>query len=143
MKLTVFVDKDCDEEVIIYCKERHRLVEQIEKLMTDTEKVIVGYDRGEIIKLDIEEIYCFSITNNKLYAICESKEYLLKERLYKIEAALPSSFVKVNQSCVINIEKIQKFSVSAGGTLKVILKNGYSDFVSRRNLKAVKERIGI
>jgi len=39
-------------------------------------------------------------------------------------------------------ELIKKFDVSFGGALTVIFKNGYTDYVSRRQMKIVKERIG-
>ena len=54
-----------------------------------------------------------------------------------------SDFVKLNQSCIVNIKKIECFDASLGGALKVTLKNGYRDYVSRRQLKAVKERLGL
>jgi hypothetical protein len=67
----------------------------------------------------------------------------LKQRLYEIEKVLPETFVKINQSCLCNIRKISKFGASLGGSLTVILKNGYKDYVSRRQIKAVKERFGL
>ena len=54
-----------------------------------------------------------------------------------------SNFVKINQSCIVNVNKIERFDTSVSGTLKVSLKNGYTDYVSRRQLKPIKERIGI
>ena len=64
-------------------------------------------------------------------------------RLYSIEEKLSEDFIKINQSTVINIKKIQRFDVSVTGTLKVIMKNGYTDYVSRRRIKNVKERLGL
>ena len=44
---------------------------------------------------------------------------------------------------MINVSKIKLFDVNFGGALKVILKSGYSDYVSRRQVKNVKEWLGI
>ena len=41
------------------------------------------------------------------------------------------------------IKKIKKFDTSVSGMLTVTFKNGYRDYVSRRNLKSVKERLGV
>ena len=60
-----------------------------------------------------------------------------------MEKKLPENFVKINQSCIANIDKINRFDASFSGTLKLIFKNSYTDYVSRRQLKTVKERIGI
>jgi len=60
-----------------------------------------------------------------------------------LEEKLSSDFIKINQSCIVNIKKIEKFSASIYGTLNIKLKNGYSDYVSRRNMKKIKERFGL
>ena len=53
------------------------------------------------------------------------------------------NFIYINQSCLINISKIKCFDVNFSGALNVILKFGYSDYVSRRQVKNVKVRLGI
>jgi DNA-binding LytR/AlgR family response regulator len=73
----------------------------------------------------------------------ENETFQLKERLYMLEEMLDDSFLKINQSCIANIHKIKKFDASFSGALFVTLQNGYKDYVSRRRLKAVKERIGL
>ena len=55
---------------------------------------------------------------------------------------LGDDYLKINQSCIVNIKAIKQFDVSLGGSLMISLKNGYRDYVSRRQVKAVKERIG-
>ena len=44
---------------------------------------------------------------------------------------------------IANLKKVEKFSAAFSGALQVNFKNGYVDYVSRRNLKNVKERLGI
>ena len=83
------------------------------------------------------------VEDGKVYALTESEKYRLKQRLYLLEEMLDVSFVKINKSCIANIRKIKKFDASFSGTLTVVFKNGYRDYVSRRNLKSVKERLGV
>ena len=52
-------------------------------------------------------------------------------------------FIKINQSCLANKTKIKRFETTIGGALKVVFKNGYIDFISRRELKNVKNRMGL
>ena len=67
-----------------------------------------------------------------------------KKRLYKIEEMLEDDdFIKINQSCIVNIKMIESFDASIGGALMIKLKNGYRDYISRRQIKAVKERLGL
>ena len=49
----------------------------------------------------------------------------------------------INQGCLVNIDKIDHFDASISGNLIIYLKSGYKDYVSRRQIKNVKERIGI
>lgn len=143
MKCTVILDKTREEEIIIYAHQRTPLIDEIERVSKNDKTQLVGYSEDEIIKLDANDIYCFTVEGGKLYAICENQKYLIRARLYNIEEMLDSSFIKINQSSIANISKIKKFDASISGTLKVIFKNGYSDYVSRRNIKNVKERIGL
>lgn len=143
MKCTVILDKTREEEIVIYAKEENDIISRIKQIAEDETFEICGFLREEIIKLDLNKIYCFTVDGGKLYAVCEKERYLIKMRLYNIEEKLGNQFVKINQSNIANIHKIQKFDASIGGTLKVIFKNGYTDYVSRRNIKNVKERFGL
>ena len=143
MKCTVILDTNREEEILIYAHQKTELIEQIKALANDKAETLNGYLRGEIVKLDLRDVFCFTVEDGKLYAITESKKYLLKARLYNIEDICDKSFIKINQSSIANINKIEKFDASVYGTLKVIFKNGYVDFVSRRNIKNVKERLGL
>ena len=112
--------------------------------MAESDQVgFIGYKDKEIISLDSSDIYCVSIIDNKVYAICEKEKLILKERLYILEEKLPGNFLKINQSCIANLNKVERFDASISGTLKLRFKNGYTDYVSRRQLKFIKERLGI
>lgn len=143
MKFKIFIDKNHEEEVIIYAHEKSDLIKEIEELVCENNFDIIGFSDKEGVKLNLNEIYCFIVESNKIYALCEQKKFLVKTRLYKLEENLTENFVKINQSCIANIRKIKKFDASISGTLTVTFKNNYIDYVSRRNVKKVKERLGI
>ncbi len=143
MKCEIIIDPVCEEKVLIYAKEKSALIEEIKKLAEQNQTELLGYKNSEISKLDLTDINCISVINNKVYAVCDKERYLLKERLYSLEEKLPENFVKINQSCLANIRKMERFDTSISGTLKIRFKNGYTDYVSRRQLKTIKERIGI
>lgn len=143
MKFTLILDKDRDEEIIIYAHEKNELVSKIEKLTEESPPDLTGYRDKVGVILNPNEIYCFIAQGNKVYAVTEKEKLQMKIRLYKIEEYELDSFVKINQSCIANLNKIARFDTSVSGTLKVVFKNGYTDYVSRRNLKNVKERLGI
>ena len=80
---------------------------------------------------------------NKVYALLDNKKYQVKSRLYQIEEKLTDKYIKINQSCIVNIDHIVKFKTMYNGFLQIVLKNNHVEYVSRSNLKLVKERFGI
>jgi len=143
MKFNLFIDKKRDEEVLVYAHESSKLTEYIRELCETDGIELIGTKDKESEKLDINDINCFISEENKVYALTSRDRFQIKYRLYQLEEQLPESFVKINQSCIANIKMILRFDASIAGALKVRFKNGYSDYVSRRNLKSVKERLGL
>ena len=143
MKFTVILNSEREEEVIVYAKEKNSLVKSIEELVNGADNYFTVQNERGIKRITEKEAYCFYIEDKKVYVLTEKEKLLLKMRLYSIEEKLSEDFIKINQSTVINIKKIQRFDVSVTGTLKVIMKNGYTDYVSRRRIKNVKERLGL
>lgn len=142
MKLKIFVDKTKEEEIIIYVHEKNGLVEEIERLVSENKFELIGYKDNEAQKISLLEVNCFICENNKVFALTDEK-LVVRLRLYQIEDLLDDNFVRINQSCIANIRKIEKTQADFSGALTVVFKNGYRDYISRRNLKKVKERLGV
>ena len=143
MKCEIIFDSNAEEKVVIYARENSALIEDIKQLAEKGNLGLVGYNEKEMVTLNPFEIYCVTVMDNKIFAICEDESLQLKERLYTLEERLPENFVKINKSTLANIQKIERFDASISGTLKIVFKNGYVDYVSRRQLKTIKERLGI
>ncbi|MEE1184969.1 MAG: LytTR family DNA-binding domain-containing protein [Acutalibacteraceae bacterium] len=143
MKCEIIIDDTCEEKVVIFSKENNRLVNDIKQFVEQCSTELIGYKNKEIIKLNSADVFCITVIDNKVYAVCQKEKFEIKTRLYVIEEKLPENFIKINQSCIANINQIERFDASISGTLKIRFKNGYTDYVSRRQLKNVKERIGI
>ena len=143
MKCEIIFDSNAEEKVVIYARENSALIEDIKQLAEKGNLGLVGYNEKEMVTLNPFEIYCVTVMDNKIFAICEDESLQLKERLYCLEEKLPETFIKINKSTLANIQKIERFDASISGTLKILFKNGYVDYVSRRQLKTIKERLGI
>ncbi|MBQ2974550.1 MAG: LytTR family transcriptional regulator DNA-binding domain-containing protein [Clostridia bacterium] len=143
MKLKITIDRNHEEEILLFAHERTKLVDNIESLVKNFSREIIGYTETQTYILHFSNITCFIVENNKVYAITDKEKLQIKMRLYQLEEMLSDSFVKINQSCIANINEIKRFDSSISGTLKVVFKNGYGDYVSRRNIKAIKERLGV
>lgn len=143
MKYKTVIDPSCEELVVIRAHEYSERVREIEKFV-EGEHVseLIGYLGESIIPLDAAEISAFISECGSVYAILDGKRILVRERLYSLEERLGARYVRVNQSCIANVSKIARFDAELSGTLAVIFKDGYRDYVSRRQVKTVKERIG-
>jgi len=141
MKCTTVIDPAREEELLIYAHARTPLVDELERLAIDTPELI-GYGEQRIVPLSASQIYCVTTEGARVLAHTENEILQLRTRLYLLEEQLGADFIKINQSCLVNKAKIARFETSIGGALRVVLSNGYCDYVSRRQLKTVKERIG-
>ena len=140
MKIKVVIDKNLDEDVVVYAKERNELVDKIERLLSGDDNIVAKRDRT-LYNLNLSEIVCFTAENNKVFAHVGKEMFEVDEKIYELEETLPDNFLKINKSCIANIEKIKSFDATITGTLAVNFKNGYRDYVSRRRMKYVKERL--
>jgi DNA-binding LytR/AlgR family response regulator len=144
MKYTLHIDPDREEEVIIYARERTSEVDALLGYIDRMDTELLGYgDGGQILPLRPGEVCCFTVEEGRVYALTDKERLAVRLPLYALEESLGKSFVRINQSCLGNIRKISRFDASIGGSLMVTFENGYRDYVSRRQLKTVKERMGI
>jgi len=142
MKYKIYIDREREEEILIYAHEKNHLVERIEELILEQQRDILAFGDGEVVRLCEDEIFCFVVEEGRVFALTERDKLQLKMRLYQLEEQFPDRFVKINQSCLVNVDKIARFDASIGGSLMVTLKNGYKDYISRRQMRTVKDRIG-
>ncbi len=142
MKCHVVIDPTCEEEVRICAHQRSALVEEIERLVSGEQSELIGYRDKVGVRLRPEEVSYFAVENGRVTAVTTDGTLQLRCRLYQLEGRLPPNFIKINQSCIGNIRHILRFDTSIAGTLLVTFKNGHTDYVSRRCLKAIKERLG-
>lgn len=147
MKFNLVITQE-EESITLQVHKRTPLTDKIEELVINEEMIVEGiningYLEDDIVVLKLEEISRFYIEEDKAYAAINNKTYLIKKRLYQIEEMLPSYFIKINKSSIINIHFIKKFNTSWTANLFVELNDGTKDYVSRRQIKNVKERLGI
>ena len=70
----------------------------------------------------------------------DEQTYLrIMNRLFlESEEILGDDFVKINQGCIVKVNAVKRFEASVGGAIKIILGNGFEDYISRRELSKVK-----
>ncbi len=144
MRFRLILDKNAEEEVCATVHERSPFIDELEGLVarhSGTDR-LVGYADDERRLLHFEEVACVFVEAGKTYAVTrEGDRFLLRQRLYEVEAALPGGFLRINKSAVGNVMGMERFTVSLTGAVDVIFQGGYRDYVSRRCFAAIKRRV--
>lgn len=143
MKFTLVIDPDREEEVVVYAHTPSPLTEEIGRLVDPREIPLMGYDDTDACPLNPEEITCFFTEGEKVYALVQGRRWQVRCRLYELEALLPSAFVRIHKSCIANLRQVSRFSAAYSGTLQAHFRDGHIDYVSRRQVRIVKERLGM
>ena len=143
MKFTLIIDKEKDEEVVATVHKRTALTDEIEALIlkyTGADR-IPAYRDDDMKMLAFSEIECVTVLEGKTYAIdSKNQRYRLNQRLYELEALLPSSFIRINKSTLANEKRLDRFAVTYSGAVDAVFQCGYTEYVSRRCFAQIKRR---
>ena len=116
----------------------------VKKLSEDFPKMLAGIRNDRCELLEQTEIIRIYAASGKVYAVTAKGEYVLRRRLYELEEQLAgSSFVRISNSEMINLKKVEHFDLSFTGTIYVKLSNQTSAYVSRRYVSKIKTMLGI
>ena len=146
MQLEVKIDKSYPEPriIILTASTTDDVNIILNKLSDNTPQIISGYkdQKLEVIEqMDLIRIYASA---GKVFAVTKQGEYTLRYRLYEIEQRLNScQFVRISNSEIINLKKVNNFDLSITGTICVKLTDGATTYVSRRYVPKIKKILGV
>ena len=146
MRLTIQIDEKYEETLVqILAKEMNQEVgELVQRLENTPAKTLAGFQNGRAQLLNPEDILRIYTEKDHLFAKTQSGTYQLKLRLYEAEQKLdPALFVRISQSELVNIHQIASLDLSFSGTIHMQLKNTDSCFVSRRQVPAIRQKLGL
>ncbi|MBR2780417.1 MAG: LytTR family transcriptional regulator [Eubacteriaceae bacterium] len=89
------------------------------------------------------DIYMLRIEDGETRLYTEKEEFRTRKRLYELLDQLGGGFLQISKSCAVNISLAQSVEAGFGGGLLLKMKNGLSDYVSRKYLPGLKNYLGI
>lgn len=146
MLLEVKIDSQYVEpKVIILTASMTEDVNQLLNRLSDHAPQMLSGSRDNKIEVieqaDLIRVYASA---GKILAVTHKGEYVLRLRLYEIEERLPShQFVRISNSEIINLKRVNSFDLSVTGTICVKLANDTVTYVSRRYVSKLKKILGI
>ena len=106
--------------------------------------MILGYKDKEIKPLKFDTlIRCYTTKNYVVAEVVPASVYRVKQRIYQLNRLLPAKFIQISSSEIVNFNYVDHLKLVGNGTIKLILTNQESAYVSRRFVSNIKRRLGI
>lgn len=149
MQVKVRIDPTIkDPEIIIIAKKNDQFIENLVNMISDYKKkklsLITGYIGNSAYLINVSDILRIYAANQKVYIQTAESEYLIKYRLYEMEAQLErNQFLRISNSEIVNINEITDIDLSITGKICICLSGNIKTYVSRRYIPSIKKALGI
>ena len=146
MQIEIKIDETLSEPRIIITTNKitDEISELMQRLAEEKPRLLAGVKKETVSLLEQEKIIRIYAANSKVFAVTEDDEYQVRLRLYELEDRLDRKFfVRISNSEIINLRKIEEFDMSFTGTICVSLTNGAVTYVSRRYIAKIKQLLGL
>ncbi|MDL2211531.1 LytTR family transcriptional regulator [Erysipelotrichaceae bacterium OttesenSCG-928-M19] len=146
MKLFLEIDSNLEEdEVRFKVKEFNDEVKELYDLLNTKEKSsnhLMLYDDSKEYIINYNDIVFFETESDGVYAHTNNYAFQAKMRLYELENSLPSNFLRISKSAIININKIYSIEKRLSSTSLVQFVDTHKEvYVSRRYYRLLKDKL--
>ncbi|MBE6636695.1 MAG: LytTR family transcriptional regulator [Ruminococcaceae bacterium] len=145
MKIRIELSEDEAEEIVIRCRqesERIRMLASvIETLTGESGELVLSLGNTEYY-VPKEDILFFETFDGKVYAHTADGMYQTAYRLFELEEAMPSYFVRISKSVIANIKQIGSLRRELTGNGEICFRNSDKiTYFSRAYYKILKDKI--
>ena len=144
MKVTITKDIESGTAVEIHCREVTSETERLERYISRFDERLQATSEGNTYNVQIDEILYIESVDKKTFLYTTGHVLQTEKRLYELEE-LPDekTFFRASKSVIVNLNKITKLKPEVTRNILATLTNGEVIVISRRNVKALKELIGV
>lgn len=122
-------------------EEIQNIIKYIFSINTNINQIFANKNNNIYI-IDLDDVICFFSNNNNNYLRTKDDIYIIKNTLYQLDEELSNNnFIRISNSCIINIKQVEFFDTSVIGNIFVKLKDGTKESVSKRNLSKINKLI--
>jgi len=145
MKVKTELCDDGEELIVIKCRERTEDIAALERLINaalDEKRELRLFMDGTEYYVNKAEVLFFEAERNNVYAHTAERMLKTEHRLFELENLLPSYFVRVSKSVIVNVKQISslKRELMGGGEL-CFKTSDKKTYFSRNYYKRLKEKI--
>ncbi|MBR2599028.1 MAG: LytTR family transcriptional regulator DNA-binding domain-containing protein [Clostridiales bacterium] len=144
MKVTITKDIESGTAVEIHCREVTSETERLERYISRFDERLQATSEGNTYNVQIDEILYIESVDKKTFLYTTGHVLKTEKRLYELEELLDEkTFFRASKSVIVNLNKITKLKPEVTRNILATLTNGEVIVISRRNVKALKELIGV
>ena len=143
MKIVIQTDASVQETTLsITCKEITPELERLISVFRLSDKKLSGKKNGEVHLIDLKTVLYVESLERSTFIYTGEEVYESTYRLYELESMLGEcSFVRVNKSTLLNLNKIKSIKSDIDRRIRVTLENGYQLIISRLYAEEFKAKI--
>jgi len=146
MKIKIELDNNLiEDEVIIRCSKIDNSIQKIQTAISDISsqiKQLSFLKDGKEYYFSLDTILFFETNNNQIDTHTENDVFQVKYKLYELEEILPSNFVRVSKSTILNINKIYSIDKNiVSSSIVQFYKSHKQVYVSRYYFKILQQRL--
>lgn len=148
MRVECHIDPNCAESyAVLHIDQMTPLIAEVISLLEredaasaaliavkDGKTYFLEPEQLELVRTEGREIACYDAQKNR---------YVLGRPLYELEQTLDPYFARISKSAIINLRRISHVKAGLNGTMELVTKNGFKDYISRSFRKSFKERLGL
>lgn len=133
MQIEVKIDNSCTEPkvMILTASVTEEVKTLLNRLSEQSPQIMAGSRGDQVEVLKQAELIRVYASGGKVFAVTDKGEYTLRLRMYEVEERLSAQqFVRISNSEIISLKKVECFDLSFTGTIcvKIIERYGHICF---------------
>ncbi len=145
MKLTIEQSLDNDDvEILIKCGVMDNRLRKLIESLRQYSFSIQCKKENDIYSIPLEEIYYIESIDKKTFIYCQSDVYETTSALIEFEERFSTAnFIRVNKSCILNLNYLSSVNPLWNHRLEALLKNNEKIIITRHYIPDFKNKIGL
>ena len=95
----------------------------------------------EMVRIAIDDIVSIIAADEQVSIDTGAKSFRSRKRLSELESQLPSDFVRIHRSTIVNLNRVERIEPAGSGRMTVHLANGSAPIASRAGARLLKSRV--
>ncbi|HEX3038381.1 MAG TPA: LytTR family DNA-binding domain-containing protein [Oscillospiraceae bacterium] len=146
MKIRIELVNDlAEDEVLIRCGRVDSTIQKIHQYILEqsqSSQKITFFKHNQEFYFPIDDVLFFETEGEHIYAHTTNDAYLIKYRLYELEAMLPRNFVRAAKSTIINVMQVYSITRNlTASSLVQFIDSHKQVYVSRYYYRELRQRL--